>query len=313
MSYKTYNPYPHLGEQFSNGMDYIIENISSPSSEVPQEITFEQLNTTLMSYLQTVFNHNPENPFAPVLQNIALSILPNAANSYQNSNLSNDSFYSPQQTMLINSIYNSIKANDVEGILAVLENANEDIAQSGLSAVDQAPLFIAVEIAKSSYQYWLKNIYNRESNWRNYINQNAAINVSNLPFWITTSMEGALSGFAQIQQMDMRVASTLNSLGRPVAAMMAMIAAVGLSSGKIFFKWVKRVNTGNLTLSKETIALLNSDPVGQGGADDIEKIWGTRVLCFASKADNCSEGSCGGTRTIQTTKWEGVVIACFNI
>jgi hypothetical protein len=311
MSYKTYNPYPHLGEQFSNGMDYIINNISSSSLEV-QEITFDQLNATLMSYLQTVFNYNPENPFAPVIQNIALSILPNAANSYQNSNLSNESFYNPQQTMLINSIYNSIRANDVEGMFAVLENANEDIAQSGLSAVDQAPLFIAVEIAKSSYQYWLKNIYNQETNWKNYLNQNAAINVANLPFWITTSMEGALSGFAQIQQMDMHAASTLNSLGRPVAAMMAMIAAIGLSTGKIFFKWVKRINSERLTLSKETIALLNNEPVDNGGGDPT-KIWGTRVLCFASKAEDCSAGSCGGTRTMKTTQWHGVVIACFDV
>ncbi len=258
MSYKTYNPYLHLGEQFSNGMDYIIENISSSSLEA-QEITFEQLNKTLMGYLQTVFDYESESSFAPVLQNIALSILPNAANSYQNNNSSNESFYNPQQTMLLNSIYDSINANDVEGILAVLENANEDIAQSGLSSTDQAPLFVAVEIGRMSYRYWLQNIYDERSEWSSYLNSNTAINVANLPFWITTSMEGALSGFAQIQQMDMRAANTLNSIGRPVAAMMAMIAAIGLSSGKIFFKWVKRVNSGNLTLNKETIALLNNN------------------------------------------------------
>lgn len=171
MSYKTYNPYPHVGKQFSDGMDYIIENIFSSSlMSSSEEITFEQLNLTLMGYFQTIFNPESESlsvsssAFTPILQNIALSILPNAANSYQNSNLGNESFYNPEQTMVINSIYDSIRANDVEGILAVLENANEDIAQSGLSAVDQTPLFVAVEIGKSSYQYWLENFYNSESN-----------------------------------------------------------------------------------------------------------------------------------------------------
>lgn len=73
-------------------------------------------------------------------------------------------------------------------------------------------------------------------------------------------MEGALSGFAQIQQMDMSVASALNSLGRPVATIVAMIAAVGLSAGKIFFKWVKRISLANLTLNKEIISVFD-DPI----------------------------------------------------
>jgi len=34
MSYKTYNPYPQLREQFTDGMNYIIENILSSDSEI---------------------------------------------------------------------------------------------------------------------------------------------------------------------------------------------------------------------------------------------------------------------------------------
>jgi len=135
-----------------------------------------------MGYLQTIFDGISDNSLASIMQNIALGILPNAANSYQNSNLSNESFYNPQQAQLINAIFNDIKANDVEGMLAVLENADEDIAQSGLSSADQAPLFLAVEIGKSSYRYWIEQIYDDQSEWNAYINENQAINVANLPF-----------------------------------------------------------------------------------------------------------------------------------
>lgn len=252
MSYEVYNPYQNLGKEFTEGMDYIIKNVSKPTTDV----TFEQLNETLLKYFQTIFKSTID---SSIINNVVLSILPNTANSYQNSNLSNESFYNPQQIMLMNSIYASIKGNDVEGMLSVLDDANREIAESGLSAVDQTPLFVAVEIGKRSYEYWLNAIYDTKSSWIDLLNKNTAINVANLPYLVTTSMEGALSGFAQIQQLDMNVATSLNSLGRSIATMSAMIAAVGLSSGKMFFKWVKKMNVGKLSLNKETIAFLNDE------------------------------------------------------
>lgn len=182
--------------------------------------------------------------------------------------------------MLMNSIYASIKGNDVEGMLSVLNDANREIAESGLSAVDQTPLFVAVEIGKRSYEYWLNAIYDTKSPWIDLLNKNTANNVANLPFLITTSMEGALSGFAQIQQLDMNVATSLNSLGRSIATMSAMIAAVGLSSGKMFFKWVKKINTPKLSLNKETIAFLNDENMD----DEVFALTRSKFLCGSSRA-----------------------------
>lgn len=275
MSYEVYNPYQNLGKEFTEGMDYIIKNVSKPTTDV----TFEQLNETLLKYFQTIFKSTID---SSIINNVVLSILPNTANSYQNSNLSNESFYNPQQIMLMNSIYASIKGNDVEGMLSVLDDANREIAESGLSAVDQTPLFVAVEIGKRSYEYWLNAIYDTKSSWIDLLNKNTAINVANLPYLVTTSMEGALSGFAQIQQLDMNVATSLNSLGRSIATMSAMIAAVGLSSGKMFFKWVKKMNVGKLSLNKETIVRLNDDSIGNGG--DAAAIGNSKFLCGSSKA-----------------------------
>ena len=48
---------------------------------------------------------------------------------------------------------------------------------------------------------------------------------------------------------------------------------------------------GKLSLNKETIAKLNEDQMNgvKGG------IGGTRLLCFASKAANCTDSSCAKT------------------
>lgn len=164
----------------------------------------------------------------------------------------------------------------------MLDNADKEIAESGLSAVDQTPLFVAVEIGKKSYEYWLSAIYDAKSPWIELLNKNTAINVANLPFLVTTSMEGALSGFAQIQQLDMNVATSLNSMGRSIATMTAMLAAVGLSSGKIFFKWVQKISIGKLSLNKETILRLNDINTGDGG--EAAAIGNSKFLCGSSRA-----------------------------
>lgn len=264
MKSKVHNPYPQTDNLFRNGMDFIIANINS---EVSKDITFDRLNMELVDYFKTIFtsNRNDSNEstsseyFSPLLQNIALSILPNTANNYQNSNLNLEGFYNKKQNILLNSIYDSIRSNEIEGIPTVLENANEEIARSGLSSADQAPLFIAVEVAKSSFQYWLTNFYNKESKWVKYLNENVAINIANLPFWIITSMEGALNGFVQMQNIDTGIETDMNSISGSIASIVAVISAVGLSSGKIFFKWVKPINSNLLNLNKETVSLFNND------------------------------------------------------
>ncbi|MBW6483317.1 MAG: hypothetical protein K0B10_09665 [Vicingaceae bacterium] len=301
MSYKIYNPYTNIGNQFKEGLDYVIANIGSPA-------VYENLEKVMRDYFKTIFDFETNPPYyTPIIDNLVLSILPNTANSYQNSNLRNDSFYNQEQIAIINSIYDAIKVNDIEGIEAVLDDANQEIAQSGLSNVDQTPLFVAVEIGKISYLYWKSAVY-EGSSWSEYLSDQVPVNVANIPFWVIASMEGALIGFAQVQQLDMGVANYQNFAGRSIATMSAMLAAVGLSSGKMFFKWIKKANSTKLTLNKEAIARFD------GSGVDIEnggtQIAGTRLLCFASNARNCSAGSCG--RNTQTANTGGVVIACVN-
>ena len=53
-------------------------------------------------------------------------------------------------------------------------------------------------------------------------------------------MEGALNGYAQVQNMNIDQTSLVNTIGRIFAATSAMIVAVGLSSGKVIFGWIKK-------------------------------------------------------------------------
>lgn len=305
MSYEVYNPYRKLGTQFKDGMDYIIENIIPPEElEAESEpLTFDQLNDTLLAYFQSLIvpetesvSVDPTPSYAVFTQNMVLSILPNAANSYQNSNLSKESFYNIKQTKLMNSIYASVKGNDVEGMLSVLNDANREIAESGLSAVDQTPLFMAVEIGKRSYEYWMENIYDVESDWLDYLNASSAINVANLPYWVTTSMEGALSGFAQVQQLNMGVATSLNTAGRTIALIAGMLGAVGLSSGKMFFKWVKKLKSKTLDINKTSI-------FNRGSSGDTSG--GTLVGTNGTFSFSCDYNQPNGSGTIYYDDLEG--------
>lgn len=281
MESRTYNPFPNLGKQYADGLDYIINNLPTPLDDT----TFEKLNDTLIKYLQSILDSSgdPEPTVPPIIDNIVYSILPNAANSYQNNNLKNESFYNEKQIALISSIIESVKNNSVDAISTVLSDADNKIAQSGLSSVDQSPLFVAVQVGKKSFDYWSNVIDSgTPSGWLTFLNTNAAVNTANLSFWVVASIEGALSGYSQIQQLDMSAANAINSLGRAVGGTSAMTAAVGLSAGKIIFKWAQK----STILSDESLLSklrkeLGDDVVGQLASARFRfSRWGGDVILF---------------------------------
>ncbi len=236
MKNRTYNPYPKLGQQFKDGLDYIKDNLLTPP---PSEVTLEEINDSVAEYLETVFGDEENGDGFNILSSLISSLIPTSANSYQNNQLFNESFFSETQIILITTIMNAIKSNSVEGINSVLEDAEEEISKSGLSASEQAPLFMAVTYAKASNAYWTE-IVSSPGNWENFINSNAAINHANLPFWTLASFESALNGYAQIQQLDTPSANLVNTAGRTIAFLGALTATLGVSAGKILLKFVQR-------------------------------------------------------------------------
>jgi hypothetical protein len=246
MKNRTYNPYPKLGQQFKDGLDYIKDNLLTPA---PPEVTLEEINDSVAEYLQTIFGDEENGDEFNILSSLISSLIPTAANSYQNNQLFNESFFSQTQVMLISSIMEAIKSNSVEGINSVLEDAEEEISKSGLSASEQAPLFMAVTYAKASNAYWTE-VISSPGQWENFISSNAAINHANLPFWTLASFESALNGYAQIQQLDTPSANLVNTAGRTIAILAALTATLGVSAGKILLKFVQRPGTNGFSASR---------------------------------------------------------------
>ena len=278
MENRTYNPFPNIGKQYTDGLDFVINNLPSPIGDT----TFQILNDTVVDYLESLFDSSfdPGPSLPPVLDNLVYSILPNSANSYQNKNIINDSFYNDAQLSLFNNVVNSIKNNSVEGINTILHNANSKISQSGLSAVDQAPLFVAIEIGLKSNEYWNNVIATgTPSGWLTFLNSNPAVNIANIPYWVIASMTAALSGYSQIQQLDMSAASALNTLGRAVGGTVAMVSAVGVTAGKIIFKWTSISNVSTISGNRRNGAFMQRDEfIKKFGMETLNQLITARLL-----------------------------------
>jgi hypothetical protein len=178
-----------------------------------------------------------------VLKNLISTVIPVAANSYQNNQLFTEGLFNDTQIMLIESTRQSLQNNSPEDIVKVLENMEEEVSKSGLSASEQSPLFIALTFAKASASYW-DNIITTPGNWGSYINSNTAVNYINLKYWTLATFESALNGYAQVQQLDTPSANILNTAGRTIAPVAALTASIGISSSKVILKLIQKPNFG---------------------------------------------------------------------
>jgi hypothetical protein len=77
----------------------------------------------------------------------------------------------------------------------------------------------------------------------------------------------------------------------------------------------KSLDLSKLELNREIISNLTNEEMNFVNGGDVgnvdgnpEQLWGTRLLCFTSKAANCTDGSCP-----KTHNFPSVVIACFNL
>lgn len=291
MKNRTYNPYPKLGQQFKDGLDYIKDNLLTPA---PPEVTLEEINDSVAEYLQTIFGDEENGDEFNILSSLISSLIPASANSYQNNQLFNESFFSETQVILITTIMNAIKSNSVEGINSVLEDAEEEISKSGLSASEQAPLFMAVTYAKASNAYWTE-VISTPGNWESFINSNAAINHANLPFWTLATFESALSGFAQVQQLDTPSANLVNTAGRTIAILAALTSTLGVTAGKVLLKFVQRP----VNIQAQLISRLN------GGVEDLVMLSGAHTVATTKTTGFADMIMRSGAHTVATTKTTG--------
>jgi hypothetical protein len=227
-----------------------------------------------------------DDPNFNILESLVESLVPSAANSYQNNNLYSESFFSENQVFLIDSIMNAIRNNSVEGIDSVLDDAQEEVSKSGMSAQEQAPLFMAISYAKAANSYWTEILSQppASTNWSNYLNGNNAINYANLPFWTLATFESALNGYAQVQQLAGATTNIVSTAGRTIGIAAALTASIGVTSAKVLLKMVQRPR---LEKNKFVITNLGDDELGKPKATWASSRAGNVCVCFTFGLGRC--------------------------
>jgi len=202
-------------------------------------------------------------------------VVPNAVNAYRDNNLPNELYYNETQRMLVASILMAIKNSPPESIDELLSDAEDKVSEAGLSSTEQAPLFMAIALGKGSYAYWRSVIgecnppppdsssssSSSLAKWQPYLDCNRAINYANLPFWVCATMEGAMLGYAQVNSFNFRIPGVLTALGVTGGTLSAGIASIGVSAGKVIYKWVPRMRV-DLNIKQNKISDIDSGDMG---------------------------------------------------
>jgi len=231
------NGYTYLNESYNNSLDQIVGSLSAIT---PQPPTIENLNSVLVEVIEKQY-FNLAKPSFDQSQQLN-SILGNIFNAYvgpQNPLVINN--FSDKQIFIIRQIISGIgyncmnNPNSAENYFVLIQ---ENIATSGLTTTEQAPLLQAVAIAYVTYQYFYSQIISPSTEWANYINSNSAINFINFPRWIQVAFKGALIGSTQ----SIQVTPTTSIQGIGVGYNLITTYAGGLATtfGEIIFGWVER-------------------------------------------------------------------------
>gem|GEM_PF-2612071 len=227
-------------------------------------------------------------------------VVPNAVNAYRDNNLRNELYYNETQRMLVASILMAIKNSPPESIDELLSDAEDKVSEAGLSSTEQAPLFMAIALGKGSYAYWRSVIgecnppppdsssssSSSLAKWQPYLDCNRAINYANLPFWVCATMEGAMLGYAQVNSFNFKIPGVLNALGVTGGTLTAGIASLGVSAGKVIYKWVPRVKLPKLDIINDFTPPPLGTPVWFRAMITIW--WGEQLTAF------CNGGGDGG-------------------
>ena len=146
-----------------------------------------------------------------------------------------------------------IKTVPIESILNYLGNIENNIPKAGLNVREQSPLFMAVQIGKASYDYWVAVIATPGS-WANFISATASTNRTMLTDWVAASIEGSLLGGG--------LASSYGLIDPPritgIDIVSSLTSAIGIAAGKVVFKWIPEVEPNNIRSRVNAFEPMNS-------------------------------------------------------
>jgi hypothetical protein len=230
MSLVYYNPYSQLGQKLKDGLDAIIGELPPP----PPDPTVEQLINEVIGYVGPLYGETEGDDLGPII-NLELSILLSATlNGYINSAAGSPVHYDRRQQEYIFQLVEGILTVPLISVRACIANIEENIATSGMSSEQQAPLLMATAVGKASFDYW--NAQGEESPWQPYLE--AIGDASYMRYMVSSTMEGALLGAKLMGAKTTKLGTiSLDALN----AISALSSSLLLAAGKVMFRWQPRV------------------------------------------------------------------------
>lgn len=272
MEAQSINPYPLLGKMTSDGLDDLISKIGATG--IP---TFDDFNKVISSYVKTTLGFGT----AKLTEIEMASIIPHAVNNYIDGKIETRSL---DQAVFIDALLITIIKTQPLEISNFIFDIEDNISKAKyINFKERIPLFFATQIGTTVFDYWLKQITDGEkSPWFRFLNPNSAVNIANLPYLVSATMQAVLffvykGDYTTNMKEGVKIAS-------PDFAT-ALTAGIGLAAGKLIFRWIPKINIPQLSLNKQAmINLFRLDmKLINDGKDDINV---SRTVC---------ETACDGT------------------
>ena len=152
------NPYREVGILHNEGIDYVIKNLN------PKEpVTIDKIVELTAQYLQTVKNSSNKSDLALYYEFVATTI--NGLNQIPFQEFLREAKISKEGVCFINDIQNISPDFDLQTTLKVLTNIESNILTSEMTEQEKQFPLICVAVAKSSVEYWIKQINDPKSAW----------------------------------------------------------------------------------------------------------------------------------------------------
>ncbi|MBI2723341.1 MAG: hypothetical protein HYX39_14300 [Bacteroidetes bacterium] len=275
MATRTFNPYPIIGTQLTDGMEAISKSLKATS-------TVDDLADAIYKYIQPIYYP------APVSTQVQIeikSVVYNVINAYNNQILQG---YDDEQMIIIGMMLGPTTTDKtpINSLDMWFENIEDNISEAGLSLEDQMPLLLAIEVEKTIYNYWITKVAT-PGNWSKFFQPQTGLNYANIPFWVEACTEGALIG-GNASDKGL-IAPTTDIVSVDIVS--ALIGALAIGAGKVIFKWVPRIQPIQLSMETPDGLVIGGYSLAMQGGN-IQAL-GTKTNkkdCIV--VNNCDGGNC---------------------
>ena len=171
------NPYDAIGQEHNKGLDYVVANLN-PQEDIKHERIVELVSQYLVS-LTTKSMHDKDctemnEAFIKNYASVGKAL--NLLATRSSAELLKEGKFNEKQVGLMESVLclSEERALDREGTIKILKNIEERMLASDLTPEELEIPLMLVSIAKYSVSYWMEQIKNDKSEWKNFIKEDFA-------------------------------------------------------------------------------------------------------------------------------------------